>query len=161
MPKEQVKINLPDRTDQTLVELTDNVTFRWLQGGRAYEIVTKGSTRKDVDTCIDANLAAIQSWNQNQTFYSVQDFTHRDVQITPYFKSRLNDVAEAMDTYQVKGASMIVLDGGLAGQLMKILSRFFVSKVKPVQQVWFTDINKAHEELANRLAKEEGVAAAV
>ena len=135
-----------------MIQISENVTFRWLHDGQAYETATHGSKRDDIDAYINANLAAVQQWNPEQPFYSFQDISHKDVSITPYFKARLENVAEAMKERGVSGISMVILNNGLSGQLLKILSRFFVNSVdSAVTQIWFTDIQKASAELENRI----------
>ena len=149
-------LTLPDRSDTTLTQISENVTFKWLHDGQAYETATTGAKREDIDAYINANLAAIQEWDVAQPFYSVQNISHKDVSITPYFKARLADVAKTMEERGVKGYSMIVLNNGFSGNLLKLLSRFFVSRVNSsVTQIWFTDYEKAHTELQERMASGE------
>jgi len=143
---------LPDITDDTLIQITPNVAFHWLHNGVAYEVIAESSQRKDVDAYIDANLAAINQWDKQQPFYSIQNISNANVSVTPYFKSRLDEVADVMKAQEIKGVSMIVMNNNFTGQLMKMLSRFFVSRVNnTVRQEWFTDITKAHEALEAHL----------
>jgi len=146
-------ITLPDRSDTTLTHISEKVTFQWLHDGQAYETKTTGAKREDIDAYINANLAAIQQWDTALPFYSVQNISHKDVSITPYFKVRLADAATLMEERGVRGYSMVILNNGFSGNLLKLLSRFFVNRVNSsVTQIWFTDHQKAYTELETRMA---------
>jgi hypothetical protein len=143
---------LPDRSDATLTHISENVSFRWLYNGQAYEIITTSARREAIDAYIDTNLAVINQWDSTQPFYSFQDISHKDVSITPYFKARLNDVAVRMAEQGVEGISMVILNNGFSGNLMKLLSRFFVNRIdSAVTQIWFTDADKAYAELEKHI----------
>lgn len=145
-------ITLPARSDSTLMQVSDNVTFRWLHDGQAFAVEIRSSRRDDIDAALNANFAAIYQWDNTQPVYSLQNLSHPDINITPYFKSRLGELEGVVEECGVQGTSIIILNNGFTGQLMKHLLRFFVSRTKgAIQQVVFTDAQEAYAELEKRI----------
>ena len=144
---------LPDRSDSTLIQLSDNATFRWLHDGQAYEVAIRSARREDIDASMNANFSILDQWDTTQPLYSVQDLSDPNINITPYFRSRLGELETIIKTSNIKGASIIILNNGFAGQLVKHLLRFFINRADgTIEQIWFTDAQKAYEELEKRIA---------
>ncbi len=143
---------LPDRSDSSLVHLSDAVTFQWLYDGAAYMIEVKNSRRDTIDVYIDTSLKIVAEWDRSMPFHSLQDISSDDFQMTPYLKARLNEVLTAMSESGMDGRSIIVMSDGFAGRIMQVLGRFFAQQSKPIIQDWVVDRAVGEEKLAQIMA---------
>jgi len=148
-------ITLPDRSDNTVIQLSDAITFQWVHDGAAYIIEVRNSRRDTIDLYIAASLKLVNEWDKSKPFYSLQDISHEDFQMTPYLRERLNEVLSAMKESGMDGRSVIVMGNSFAGRIMQVLGRFFAQQSKPIIQVWETDRATANEKFAEIVAGQD------
>jgi hypothetical protein len=130
------------------------VQFQWLHEGRAYCITLTSSNREAIDVYIEANLAALRQWPKDQRYFSLQDTSHPSVGITPYFRTRLEEVLAAMTQHALTGHSVVVLSNSIGGNLLRIYGRIFARKAGPMKQHWVVGLAAAQATLAQLLAEE-------
>jgi hypothetical protein len=139
---------IPNRSDNTKVQLSEHITFQWTHDGAAYHIEVQSSKRDQTDIYIDTSLKLINEWPRTQDFFSFQDISHDNFEMTPYLRGRLNEVLSTMKNSGMKGHSVIVMSNSFTGRIMQALGRFFANQAKPIHQHWVTDINKGKSQLA-------------
>jgi len=148
-----VETQLPDKSSTETVQLSPEVSFQWLQGGKAYLITITKASQEGVDAYIDANIAALDMWERGTTFFSVQDVSHPDVTITPYFRKRLDDILVHMKASGLQGHSVIVLANTIIGKIVRVYGSAFARRADPIEQHWVNGMDAGHSELEKLLKK--------
>jgi hypothetical protein len=143
---------LPPRSYSQVTELHPNVQFQWLHEGRAFAITITSSTREAIDVYIAANIASLHNWPANQPFFSLQDVSHPNVTITPYFRRRLEEVTFEIKKVGLSGHSVIVLATSIAGNLVRLYGRIFARKAEPIHQDWVNGRAAGEKVLAQLIA---------
>ncbi len=140
-------IQIPDRSNLNKVELSDHISFQWTHNGAAYHIEVRSSKRDQTDIYIETSLKLVNEWPRTQDFFSLQDISHQNFEMTPYLRGRLNEVLPVMKNSGMKGHSVIVMSNSFTGRIMQALGRFFANQAKPIDQHWVTDLSKGRDTL--------------
>jgi hypothetical protein len=140
-------IELPAKNDPTAKAFTPNVTFRWMYGGRAFEVAISSGARQDIDTYCDVNLAALQKWDASQPYLSLQDVSGEQVTLTPYFRERLQAIIALIKGSGLTGHSVIVLSNSVKGRALQIYGQTGSLK-STIEQHWVVGYDKGIEKLA-------------
>jgi hypothetical protein len=144
-------ISLPEQHEAERVYLTPCVTFRWLEQGNAFEISLGSIQRSDVDAYINTNLQLLRDWDIQQPFFSLQDFSSENVSMTPYIRSRLQEVINLMNDRQLTGNSVVIFSPNFQGRVMEFLGRFFPGQAT-VKQSWIVGHERAYDTLRELMA---------
>ena len=147
MVQQAPALQLPDKTDTDAKQLSPNVSFRWLHDGKTFETRITSSTRADIDIYAEANIAALRMWDKSAKFYSLQDVSDKNVTITPYFRSRLEEVAGVIKEVGLEGDSVIVLSNSITGRIVQVYGRIFARKAEPIHQHWVIGYDSGVEKL--------------
>lgn len=145
-------IQLPEKNHTERVQLSPDVSFRWMFEGRVIELIITKSTQAAIDIYAEANLAALKLWTPGQRFYSLQDVSHPDVTITPYFRKRLDDVLAGIHESGLQGDSVIVLSNSISGKIVQTYGILFARKAGPIKQHWSVGYERGFAELKKLLA---------
>ena len=114
---------LPDKSSDETHFFSSEVSMRWESDGRICVLDLHSSSRSAIDVWYEAIKAIAQDWNPDQIFLAAYDL--KDVTLTPYFKQRATDVANAVRHLQGRYAVIIGNDPN-----SETMRHFFDSAVK-------------------------------
>lgn len=129
-------ITLPPTNQMDEESFHPHVRFQWILEGKAYALTLTASTREAVDVYTECNIAAMSQWPEGHLFFALQDFSHPDVLITPYFRKRVEDVVAEIQRVKVKGYSIVALANNLTGNFIRMYGGVFGRKADPIKQHW-------------------------
>ena len=119
------KILIPPSNDSQKHELDENVTFTWLQDGRVANIALTSLSRNAIDVYMNTTLQLLEASTDTETLLLLLNVSSVSG-TTPYFKSRLEDVKDALQqTKKTAKAAIIIPSGGLGTTVFLLLRRVF------------------------------------
>src|SRR5690606_1382233 len=122
--------HLPARTLVGSQPLAPAVRLEWQEDGRLAVFTLTDASRQSVDAYIDASLALLRGWPQNEIFYLLTDVTNRNVSLSPYFRERLKEVAVAIKEEQVRCVSAVVMANTFMATILVLFGNLFTRQAE-------------------------------
>ena len=133
-------MELPAKESHSVHVMSDQTSMQWLHDGKAVIITLTSDKRKAIDDWYEIVAAVAASWNPDETYLAVYDLT--DVGLTPYFRKRSIDVAQAVSNLRGRYA-VIIPDGDSSASVMRLYFETVVSQASKRQGRIFDEVDSA------------------
>lgn len=124
-------------------QLEVGVTKHWNKDRTVVTFTMSDVSRKAVDAYISGNLEVLGNWDKTKTLFTIQDISNPNISLTPYLKSRLDEITNFIKTNEVNVCTAIVMENNFTGQVMRAFGRLFTVNARYLNQVYFTDLTQA------------------
>lgn len=138
-------IEIPVRTTEGRHTIVPHLTIEWLHGGQVLVYTMTSSEESVLDAYFQINFQLMDEAEATpqDLFLVAHDLSHPDVNLTPYFRKRLNEVAERIKQGTVQYRSAVILEENISGMVLKFFGNRFTKNAKNTIQPFFTDRDKA------------------
>lgn len=121
----------------------NSLNVEWNEDHSLVIFTIQNSNRETIDEYIEANLDILRNWDQSDPIYKIQDLSHKNLNFTPYFRGRLNEVAASIKERKLNVVVAIVVGNSLTGHLMQAFGRLFATNVSHLKQRYFVGMSDA------------------
>lgn len=133
-------------TNNAVENIADGVKRQWILDGDVVLYTMTDSSKDNVDAYIESNIQMVREWPRPKPFLNVQDISSGEVLLTPYFRTRLQEVEAVLKEYKQDGFSAIILPDTFMFRIFSMFGRFFTQRVGTgLEQRYFTDTDKGIE----------------
>jgi hypothetical protein len=122
--------------------MSPHFELEWI-GGRILCYRLTDSGRETVDAYIDTNQLILQAWDKNEAVLMLHDIAHPAVNLTPYFRARLEEVPPLIAETGVHGRSAMLIGKGVLQMILVLYNRVFAKKASSFEQRFFTERESA------------------
>ena len=120
------KFQIPPPSNTELQLLETGVSFQWVhhQGITIYNLSITDVSRKNVDVMIDTTIELLKTNPHFQSHYFLIELTCL-TGITPYFKSRLEDLKDILIEIEATSRTAVLIPCGFVATIFQTFSRIF------------------------------------
>jgi hypothetical protein len=130
------------RNSTKVHQLHNHVSLEWVDGCIAFFTLT-ASVKDALDIYIDVNIQIINNAKSGQWLLSMHDISHPNVTLNPYFRARLNEVAEMIRDDDKIHRSGIILANNIMGRVFSVFGNLFSSRAYNTEQRYFNSRDRA------------------
>lgn len=132
---------LPTLGDKAPKTLINGVVFEWLSD-EAFLFTLTDVHRDAVDIYINTSIEILYNWDLNKAMRIINDMSHPNMSLTPYFRKRLNDIVPAINQSGVHGVSGVIMGKGFLETIVVFFGNTFNKRTPNFKQRYFTDKQK-------------------
>ena len=134
-------INAFQDTTSAIHAFSSTVLFQWIESNAIARFTVKDSTRNSIDIYIDSSIALLKSWNPQKKLYTLHDISTPQFTMTPYTRTRLNEVSQTIKEGNVQTVSAIYMMASYQTALISFFGNIFTANARHTTQQYF--INEA------------------
>jgi hypothetical protein len=131
-------------TEGRIEKITPKLSLQWLHQDQLVLYQVQDTTLATVDALIESQIAVIRAWPQAKPFRMVQDLSAPAVVLSPYFRQRLDEVADAFRERNLSGYSAVILPDSVVYRVYTTFGRMVSRRAGPgMKQAYFMDKQEA------------------
>ena len=144
-------ISLPERSHIGSITLVDGLEIEWLDDGKIILFNLKSPTRDLVEAYFQARHLHMDLANEtpNIPVLMINDLSSNEMSLTPFLRSRMNELAKRIRSESVHYYSAMVMPKSISGQVFKLAGNVLSRTVRDSVLKFFTDRDQGIHWLRN------------